>query len=52
VQPSRKVPISAWDYTSPSLMRPAYDLGRNDGEQFLTRLPDLTGAAAHLYKEC
>jgi hypothetical protein len=48
VQPSRKVPISAWDYTSPSLMRPAYDLGRNDGEQFLTRLPDLLGAAAHL----
>ena len=48
VQPSRKVPISAWDYTSPSLMRPAYDLGRTDGEQFLTRLPDLLGAAAHL----
>jgi predicted patatin/cPLA2 family phospholipase len=48
VQPSRKVPISAWDYTSPSQMRPAYDLGRTDGEQFLTRLPDLLSAAAHL----
>ena len=48
VQPSRKVPISAWDYTSPSQMRPAYDLGRTDGEQFLARLPDLLSAAAHL----
>jgi predicted acylesterase/phospholipase RssA len=48
VQPSRKVPISAWDYTSPSQMRHAYNLGRGDGEQFLARLPELLSAAAHL----
>jgi hypothetical protein len=42
------VPISAWDYTSPALMRPAYDLGRADGEQFLMRLPEVLGAAAQL----
>ncbi len=46
VQPSRKVPISSWDYTSPALMRPAYDLGRADGEQFLMRLPNVLSAAA------
>jgi predicted acylesterase/phospholipase RssA len=45
VQPSRKVPISAWDYTSPALMRPAYDLGRADGEAFLMRLPEVLRAA-------
>jgi predicted patatin/cPLA2 family phospholipase len=48
VQPSRKVPISSWDYTSPSQMQHAYDLGRVDGEQFLTRIPDLMSAAASL----
>ena len=48
VQPSRKVPISSWDYTSPSQMQHAYDLGRADGEQFLTRMPDLMSAAASL----
>jgi hypothetical protein len=48
VQPSRKVPISSWDYTSPALMRPAYDLGRADGEQFLMRLPEVLSAAAQL----
>jgi len=42
------VPISAWDYTSPSQMRHAYTLGRGDGEQFLARLPELLSAAAHL----
>jgi predicted patatin/cPLA2 family phospholipase len=47
VQPSRKVPISSWDYTSPSQMQHAYNLGREDGEQFLQRLPDLFEAAAH-----
>jgi len=41
VQPSRKVPISSWDYTNPQQMRHAYDLGRMDGEQFLMRLPSL-----------
>jgi predicted acylesterase/phospholipase RssA len=47
VQPSRKVPISSWDYTQPALMRPAYDLGRADGEAFLERLPQLFGLSAH-----
>jgi predicted acylesterase/phospholipase RssA len=41
VQPSSKVPISSWDYTQPALMRPAYDLGRVDGEAFLRKLPEL-----------
>lgn len=41
VQPSRKVPISAWDYTSPQQMRIAYDLGRDDAGQFLKNLPSV-----------
>jgi len=45
VQPSRKVPISSWDYTQPALMRPAYDLGRADGEAFLQHLPQLSELA-------
>lgn len=44
VQPSSKVPISSWDYTQPALMRPAYELGRRDGEAFLRRLPQLDHA--------
>src|SRR6266702_2500767 len=47
VQPSRKVPISSWDYTRPSQMQHAYNLGRVDGEQFLQRVPELLDAAAH-----
>ncbi|MDR3399491.1 MAG: patatin-like phospholipase family protein [Pandoraea sp.] len=47
VQPSRKVPISSWDYTSPSQMVHAYNLGRADGETFLERMPDLMESAAH-----
>jgi predicted acylesterase/phospholipase RssA len=47
VQPSRKVPISSWDYTSPSQMVHAYNLGRVDGETFLERMPDLLEAGAH-----
>jgi predicted acylesterase/phospholipase RssA len=39
VQPSRKVPISSWDYTRPEAMRDAYALGRHDGETFLRELP-------------
>ncbi|KAF1029168.1 MAG: hypothetical protein GAK40_00617 [Burkholderia plantarii] len=35
VQPSVKVPISSWDYTSPQQMQLAYDLGRRDGEWFV-----------------
>jgi predicted acylesterase/phospholipase RssA len=46
VQPSRKVPISSWDYTSPSQMRHAYDLGRADGEHFLRHMPPLLEVAA------
>ena len=46
VQPSRKVPISSWDYTSPSQMVHAYNLGRADGETFLERMPDLLEFAA------
>ncbi|WP_296661858.1 patatin-like phospholipase family protein [Paraburkholderia sp.] len=46
VQPSAKVPISSWDYTSPRQMQHAYDLGRFDGERFLVRLPEVLGAAA------
>jgi predicted acylesterase/phospholipase RssA len=48
VQPSRKVPISSWDYTSPSQMQHAYDLGRADADDFLARLPRLMEAAAHV----
>ncbi|MDR5810463.1 patatin-like phospholipase family protein [Caballeronia sp. LZ019] len=48
VQPSRKVPISSWDYTSPSQMQHAYDLGRADGEDFLERLPRLMQTASHV----
>jgi hypothetical protein len=47
VQPSRKVPISSWDYTSPSQMQHAYNLGRADGEQFLQRVPQLLELAVH-----
>jgi len=45
IQPSRKVPISSWDYTRASQMQHAYNLGRADGEQFLQHLPQLLGAA-------
>jgi predicted acylesterase/phospholipase RssA len=46
VQPSRKVPIASWDYTSPSQMQHAYALGRADGEQFLMRVPELVDTVA------
>ena len=38
VQPSEAVPISSWDYTRPDMMRPAFELGRRDGETFLRHL--------------
>ncbi|MCS6765536.1 MAG: patatin-like phospholipase family protein [Candidatus Protistobacter heckmanni] len=38
VQPSEKVPIASWDYTKPEMMRPAYDLGWEDGARFLDAL--------------
>ena len=34
VQPSQEIPIGAWDYTSPSAIQSAFDLGRRDGEHF------------------
>lgn len=34
VQPSRPVPVSAWDYTDPSGLQAAFDLGRRDGAAF------------------
>ncbi len=33
-QPSRPIPIGAWDYTNPAAIQDAYDLGRRDGEAF------------------
>lgn len=35
VQPSQKVPVSAWDYTNPDGLQATYDLGRRDGEAFV-----------------
>lgn len=39
VQPSRKVPVSSWDYTAPEAYRQAYALGRHDGAHFLQAWP-------------
>jgi len=33
-QPSADVPVSSWDYTNPTGLQAAYDLGRRDGEIF------------------
>ena len=38
VQPSAKIPVDAWDYTSPEGIQSAYDLGRRDGEEFVRAL--------------
>lgn len=35
VQPSEKVPVSAWDYTNPDAMTKTYQQGRRDGNAFL-----------------
>lgn len=35
VQPSVRIPVSAWDYTNPDGLQAAYDLGRRDGEAFV-----------------
>jgi predicted acylesterase/phospholipase RssA len=37
VQPSEKIAVSAWDYTSADGLQFAYDLGRRDGEAFVRR---------------
>jgi predicted acylesterase/phospholipase RssA len=36
VQPSRPTPIQKWDYSSPDLVQQTYDLGRRDGEVFVS----------------
>jgi hypothetical protein len=36
VQPSRPIPIHKWNYTRPDLVQATYDLGRRDGERFLS----------------
>ncbi len=36
-QPSTVVPIAMWDYASPALIGPTFDLGRRDGEAFVAR---------------
>jgi len=38
VQPSRAVPVSAWDYTNPRGIQAAYAQGRDDAAQLLERL--------------
>lgn len=35
VQPSEPIPITKWDYTNPSGLQSAFDLGRRDAERFL-----------------
>ncbi len=35
VQPSREVPVSKWDYTNPDGLQQAWDLGRDDAEDFI-----------------
>ncbi len=34
VKPSAPIPVYKWDYTSPSGLQAAFDLGRRDGESF------------------
>lgn len=34
VQPSRPIPVAAWDYTNAEAVQSAYDLGQFDGERF------------------
>jgi predicted acylesterase/phospholipase RssA len=50
VQPSVKVPVASWDYTSPALYQQTYDLGRRDGEAFLRgfQAPDARAWAARI----
>lgn len=38
LQPSRRVPVSGWDYTNPHGIRAAYDLGRSDAAELLERI--------------
>jgi predicted acylesterase/phospholipase RssA len=38
LQPSRRVPVSGWDYTNPHGIRAAYELGRSDAAALLERI--------------
>ena len=38
LQPSHPVPVRGWDYTNPHGIRAAYELGRHDARELLTRL--------------
>jgi predicted acylesterase/phospholipase RssA len=38
VQPSARIPVSAWDYTDAEGIQAAFDLGRRDGEAFASAL--------------
>lgn len=42
VQPSKPVPINSWDYTNPKGVQAAFDLGRYDGDEFLTAMMSQT----------
>jgi predicted acylesterase/phospholipase RssA len=46
IEPSRPIPIQKWDYTSPSLIQATFDLGRRDGEAFLSRCREAGPTAA------
>ena len=37
-QPSTHLPVASWDYTNPTGLQAAYDLGRRDGQIFARRL--------------
>ncbi len=47
VQPSKKIPISAWDYTDAPAMQVTYDMGRSDGERFLDQSHFFANLATH-----
>jgi predicted acylesterase/phospholipase RssA len=38
VQPSQRVPVSAWDYTNERAVQSTFDLGRRDAERFCAAL--------------
>ena len=42
VQPSRKVEIDSWDYTSPDKVQKTFELGQQDGNRFLQGLNKLS----------
>ncbi len=46
VQPSQRIRVDTWDYTSPHAIQATYDLGRRDGESFVAALRTRHQAAA------